>query len=909
MNPQFQQPKKVVAVEVNKQSIARDFGVKHSEVCYFKPTEVVFGYKVIYDKATERAYSLPATLTAGETMGTLTNGVLVTSLASYDLGALAVERGELNKLPTTFMSGGIVIAKNDTVGLGAKRYRWAGSLPYSFAQGSSLASAGGLGATAWVEVNAEYAIGKLGASLGAWTDVVHIRDFTQAGNIYANPTVAVQAALNAAKASTSKVLDARGWQSGTLSIDKLVAEGIHIIGGQWTGDRDFWMHDCTFEGMTIQNMRIMPKGGDNRIFNCLFEGHPRGAQAATICFQHLEFYDQTILPGGTDKEREAAAGNADGGTFQIENCEFTGGYYGILQQPSGGKISRGLFRNLTFHDMMSDPIELNVIQRSYDNGCIIENIAIFGVDGTDAPIGLSNWGIGIGIAGKGPYGWAAPDENYCKNVTIRNIYAERCRQIVHVEVGRNINIQNVVGHCSNKVSLGTGLIVGTVFMYGCKEFAIDGISGEPDLATVPLTYPIKNEKGVVIGTGTQPVSDPKDIRIVGLEWGNNAPRYPNGADGKPDTSQPQIPPDPGFVYGPACPCNNYVVRNVTTQTGRVYFSVSAGLDGNLKEYDNLVLLENIKCHTFTVFGVARELNMANIRCKDFDGIGQYSAGDGVTGDGWYTFGRAVLNMVNVNSNDDPRVAVFQGWSKCRYTEINIVGSNVTAIPYTNFLGNNGVPMGCVGRTFFPADADHGQDGSRFPTGRMFNFGDVVYVMERARIFNYGDAPADRGSRRIDSLSSQTQQALGRVAMVPVPYIVTTPGAFIPDTTEAAIKAVGVGSTQLVQNLPVDGTSTGSPWLYVCQFCPGTPITIPGAGANGGPLNTYVVKAPYQTPANDPGRPITMDIAHPIQTAVPAGTRIKATYPIQTRPRLEKWRSSYAGLTDYTLPSDPANYPQ
>ena len=32
LNPQFQQPQKVVSVDVNKQSIARDFGVKHGYV-------------------------------------------------------------------------------------------------------------------------------------------------------------------------------------------------------------------------------------------------------------------------------------------------------------------------------------------------------------------------------------------------------------------------------------------------------------------------------------------------------------------------------------------------------------------------------------------------------------------------------------------------------------------------------------------------------------------------------------------------------------------------------------------------------------------------------------------------------------------------------------------------------------
>lgn len=132
--------------------------------------------------------------------------------------------------------------------------------------------------------------------------------------------------------------------------------------------------------------------------------------------------------------------------------------------------------------------------------------------------------------------------------------------------------------------------------------------------------------------------------------------------------------------------------------------------------------------------------------------------------------------------------------------------------------------------------------------------------------------------------------------VNTPYVVTSPGVFIPDTEEAAIKAVAVGATQLVQNLTPDATSKGSAWIYVCQFSPGTRITIPGAGAGGADLQTYIVKAPYQTPATDVGAPITMDIAHPIQTAVAAGTRIKATEPLTTRPALTKARSAYWSIS-------------
>ena len=63
------------------------------------------------------------------------------------------------------------------------------------------------------------------------------------------------------------------------------------------------------------------------------------------------------------------------------------------------------------------------------------------------------------------------------------------------------------------------------------------------------------------------------------------------------------------------------------------------------------------------------------------------------------------------------------------------------------------------------------------------------------------------------------------------------------------------------------------------------ITIPGAGVGGADLQTRVAKPPYQTPPSDPGALITMGITDAIVTAVPAGTRIRATVPLTTRPTL------------------------
>lgn len=44
MESQFRQPKQVVNTEVNKQSIARNFGIGDNEICYAKAGQPLSGY-------------------------------------------------------------------------------------------------------------------------------------------------------------------------------------------------------------------------------------------------------------------------------------------------------------------------------------------------------------------------------------------------------------------------------------------------------------------------------------------------------------------------------------------------------------------------------------------------------------------------------------------------------------------------------------------------------------------------------------------------------------------------------------------------------------------------------------------------------------------------------------------------
>ncbi|AHV82548.1 tailspike protein [Salmonella phage vB-SalM-SJ3] len=154
MNEMFSQGGKgSTGILTNKQAIARHFGVKQSEVVYFSVGVDLGGYKVIYDKETQRAYSLPVGIASGTTAVSLsTAAVLVHSAGSVDLGALAVSREEYVTLPGSFDSGSTINVKNELLTYTDGKYRWDGILPKSVAAGSTPATAGGEGSGAWLSV-------------------------------------------------------------------------------------------------------------------------------------------------------------------------------------------------------------------------------------------------------------------------------------------------------------------------------------------------------------------------------------------------------------------------------------------------------------------------------------------------------------------------------------------------------------------------------------------------------------------------------------------------------------------------------------------------------------------------------------------------------------------------------------
>lgn len=142
-----------VGIKTNKQAIARHFGVKQSDVVYFSPGVPLTGYKVIYDKESQRAYSLPTDIGSGVTAVSLsTAGVLVHSAGNVDLGALAVTREEYVTLPGSFTTGVTVNSKNELLVHSGVKYRWGGTLPKTVPENSSPTTTGGISSTAWIAI-------------------------------------------------------------------------------------------------------------------------------------------------------------------------------------------------------------------------------------------------------------------------------------------------------------------------------------------------------------------------------------------------------------------------------------------------------------------------------------------------------------------------------------------------------------------------------------------------------------------------------------------------------------------------------------------------------------------------------------------------------------------------------------
>ena len=137
MNEMFSQGGKgSTGILTNKQAIARKFGVKQNEVVYFSVGVDLGGYKVIYDKSTQRAYSLPV-LPVGTTAVSLNkHAVLVHSAGTVDLGELAATRREFVNLSDSFATGLVVNTRNELLFHNGIGYTYLGTLPVTITSGT-----------------------------------------------------------------------------------------------------------------------------------------------------------------------------------------------------------------------------------------------------------------------------------------------------------------------------------------------------------------------------------------------------------------------------------------------------------------------------------------------------------------------------------------------------------------------------------------------------------------------------------------------------------------------------------------------------------------------------------------------------------------------------------------------------
>lgn len=136
----------------NETTFTPDFTTYGVQSLYAKTGAGLTGYKVIYDKVSQRSYALPSNLPAGATITSMTDGILVHNTGTVDLGALAALRGEFVTLVENFTTGFTIKVRNEIVSDGTILYKWNGSLPKSVSAGGTPKTTGGITSSAWERV-------------------------------------------------------------------------------------------------------------------------------------------------------------------------------------------------------------------------------------------------------------------------------------------------------------------------------------------------------------------------------------------------------------------------------------------------------------------------------------------------------------------------------------------------------------------------------------------------------------------------------------------------------------------------------------------------------------------------------------------------------------------------------------
>lgn len=194
----------------------------------------------------------------------------------------------------------------------------------------------------------------------------------------------------------------------------------------------------------------------------------------------------------------------------IDNITAHDANYAILRQGFHNQLDGVRITRSRFSRLQGDAIEWNVAIN--DKDILISDHVIEDINCTNGKI---NWGIGIGLAGS-TYDNRYPDSQTVKNFVVANITGRNCRQLVHVENGkdfiiRNINAQNITPEYSKNA----GIDNATVAIYGCDNFIIDNIN-------------MVKSAGMLIGYGTvkgKYLSIPQNFRINQVMLDNKALPY------------------------------------------------------------------------------------------------------------------------------------------------------------------------------------------------------------------------------------------------------------------------------------------------------------------------------------------------------------------------------------------------
>jgi hypothetical protein len=473
-------------------------------------------------------------------------------------------------------------------------------------------------------------------TIGAGTLDDAINYLTPAMYVDKYPTVSeALAALCTAARESGQSIDARGF-SATLD-SNLEIRDVTWVGGQLNGSSKVTLAgDCIVSGLTLNGVWALHGGGNVKLSGLRFTG-----QKSTAAFLIRD------LPVPS--------------TIDVDDCEFEKCKYGILQQGSDIKMTRGRLTNLAFRDLTGDPIEMNLVNGHYlDGGLLVENIDIYGVNNTD---GSPNWGIGIGIAGHGPYALDLPDDRYASNITVRNINVYGTRQCVHFEMCRNFTVENVNVNPDPSVSVDAQLTLAGVVAYGCRDFTIDGVRGES--------------------------ADGQPRRMVYLAWGVND----------------------GNQY--AAPCRNFTISNVQTETGIVEIATSSTND-----YGNEFALRNIQAYRIQHRGLGSKMTFNNLRCGTFDAIGNYLPSDGEGGGILTRSARIEAEVINVVSVDE-HGGRSGSFSKLQCDKLVTSGCNFDVVQSTGAGAARGYLLGNVGNQFTLS-------GDTFPPGIEFSMNDILH---------------------------------------------------------------------------------------------------------------------------------------------------------------------------------------